>query len=52
MVEAVGLAFASLVVPLVAFVVVSQGMDFAKWVRRKGWREPKERIEEADAPRR
>ena len=47
MFTALAMAFASLFVPLVAFLVVAQSVDLARWVRRKGWREPKSRIDES-----
>jgi hypothetical protein len=51
MVTAIGLAVASLFIPLAVVLVVAQCMDSARWVRRKGWREPNERIGGADASR-
>jgi hypothetical protein len=39
------IVFGVLVVGLLAAIAVTDWISFVQWVQRKGWREPKERIE-------
>jgi hypothetical protein len=45
-VTSAGIAFLVILGLFVAFFAVDSWVGFISWIRRKGWREPKERIEE------